>query len=34
MLCAQGLTWWEVQFNDITGWTAESNTADYWLEPG
>ncbi len=32
-VCAQGLTWWEVQFNDITGWTAESNTADYWLEP-
>ncbi len=33
-VCAQDLTWWQVQFRNITGWTAESNNDQYWLEPG
>jgi hypothetical protein len=33
-VCAQGLTWWEVSFNNFKGWTAESNNTEYWLEPG
>ena len=32
--CAQGMTWWEVQFRNFTGWTAESDGSAYWIEPG
>lgn len=32
--CDNGITWWRVQYDDLTGWTAEGNGYDqYWLEP-
>ena len=31
--CAGGYQWYQVQYNDLTGWTAEGDSQDYWLEP-
>jgi hypothetical protein len=35
--CTDSLTWWQVEYFSegemITGWTAESNATDYFLEP-
>lgn len=31
-VCADGFTWWQVQYADIEGWTVEGSD-DYWLEP-
>ncbi len=31
--CAFGIVWWRVQYNNITGWTAESVNGEYFLEP-
>jgi hypothetical protein len=35
--CTGNLTWWQVEYFDgsdiVTGWTAESNGTDYFLEP-
>jgi hypothetical protein len=28
-----GLTFWQVQYGDLIGWTAEGQGNDYWLEP-
>lgn len=28
-----GLTFWKVQYGEVTGWTAEGQGTDYWLEP-
>lgn len=28
-----GIAWWEVRYQSITGWTAEGQGTDYWLEP-
>jgi hypothetical protein len=28
-----GLTWWQVDYNDTVGWTAEGQGNTYWLEP-
>jgi len=30
---ADGLYWWQVDDNGITGWTPEGDTIDYWVEP-
>jgi hypothetical protein len=27
------LTWWEVEYNGVVGWTAEGRGSEYWLEP-
>ncbi|MBN1453200.1 MAG: SH3 domain-containing protein [Anaerolineales bacterium] len=34
-ICGQGtgLIWWQVNYGDIIGWTAEGNGGVYWLEP-
>jgi hypothetical protein len=35
-VCADGLIFWKVENNSIpdgTGWTAEGDGAEYWLEP-
>jgi uncharacterized protein YgiM (DUF1202 family) len=30
--CADGYYWYEVDYNGIIGWTAESGGGDYWVE--
>ncbi|MBN8620941.1 MAG: SH3 domain-containing protein, partial [Anaerolineae bacterium] len=32
-ICADGYTWWQVQYRGVIAWTAESDNEDYWLEP-
>ncbi len=31
--CADGYTWWKVNYNGQEGWTANGNTSEYWVEP-
>ncbi|MBN1286789.1 MAG: PD40 domain-containing protein [Anaerolineae bacterium] len=31
--CADGLAWWLVDYQGTTGWTAEGEGDEYWLEP-
>ncbi len=28
-----GMTWWQVNYNGLVGWTAEGIPGQYWLEP-
>jgi hypothetical protein len=28
-----GIVWWQVRYNDMTGWTAESGESQYYTEP-
>lgn len=32
-VCADGLNWWQVAYEGITGWTGEGAGTDYWIEP-
>lgn len=32
-LCVDGLAWYEVQYANTVGWTAEGNSVRYWLRP-
>lgn len=32
-VCGFGYTWWQVNYNGVLGWTAESGDGVYWLEP-
>ncbi len=31
--CQDELTWYRVQYGDLTGWTAEGQGREYWVEP-
>lgn len=31
--CVNGYTWWFISWNNTPGWTVESDSEDYWLEP-
>ena len=31
--CADGYTWWQVDYNGLMGWTAQGDGAEYWVEP-
>jgi hypothetical protein len=31
--CADGMAWWEVDYNGLRGWTVEGRGDTYWLEP-
>jgi WD40 repeat protein len=32
-ICADNLTWWQVDYGGLVGWTAEGYENEYWLEP-
>lgn len=32
-VCADGIAWWQVNYNNIIGWTAEGRWGTYWVEP-
>jgi WD40 repeat protein len=32
-VCAEDLTWWQVDYNGVVGWTVESSGKEYWVEP-
>ena len=32
-VCADGYAWYQVQFGDVQGWTAEGSNAEYFIEP-
>jgi LysM repeat protein len=31
--CVEGLYWWQVTYNGVTGWTGEGQGSTYWTEP-
>jgi uncharacterized protein YraI len=31
--CADGLWWWQVNYNGLMGWTANGDSAEYWVQP-
>lgn len=31
--CVDGLNWWRVETDALTGWTVEGADAEYWIEP-
>jgi hypothetical protein len=31
--CADGYTWWKVNYNGLEGWTASGTRTEYWIEP-
>jgi SH3-like domain-containing protein len=31
--CLDGYSWWKIQINDETGWVAEGDNNDYFIEP-
>lgn len=31
--CFSGFAWWQINYNGIIGWTPESDSESYWLEP-
>ncbi len=32
-ICADGFTWWQIDYNGTVGWTASGSSAEYWVEP-
>ena len=31
--CADGFTWWQVNYQGTIGWTASGDSSEYWVEP-
>ena len=31
--CADGYTWWQVNYQGLIGWTASGTAQEYWVEP-
>jgi hypothetical protein len=32
-ICADSMTWWQVDYNGLVGWTSEGDASGYWMEP-
>lgn len=32
-VCADGLNWWQVDYESVNGWTVEGSGSEYWVEP-
>jgi len=32
-VCADGMNWWQVNYNGNVGWTSEGDANGYWMEP-
>ena len=32
-ICSNGITWWQVNYNGMTGWTGEGQGNQYWTQP-
>jgi tetratricopeptide (TPR) repeat protein len=32
-VCTNDIAWWQVEYGEIVGWTAESDNMTYWVEP-
>ena len=32
-VCADGVYWYQVDYNGLIGWTAEGRNSTYWLAP-
>lgn len=32
-ICGSNLTWWQVNYNGVIGWTPEGEGGTYWVEP-
>ncbi|MCC6803286.1 MAG: SH3 domain-containing protein [Anaerolineae bacterium] len=32
-VCNNGITWWQINYNGLTGWTGEGQGYQYWAEP-
>ena len=32
-VCADNMTWWQVDYNGLVGWTSEGDANGYWMEP-
>jgi hypothetical protein len=31
--CADGLNWWRIEYQGLSGWTADGKSGDPWVEP-
>jgi hypothetical protein len=31
--CVESIAWWQVEYDGVTGWTAEGRDGDYWVAP-
>lgn len=31
--CADGIWWWQVNYNGLIGWTANGDSSEYWVQP-
>jgi|GEM_PF-2873301 hypothetical protein len=32
-VCADGLNWWQIDYEAVSGWTVEGSGGEYWVEP-
>jgi Bacterial SH3 domain len=32
-ICRDGIIWWQVSYNSLSGWTAENQNGDYFVAP-
>ncbi len=32
-VCSDGFAWYQIEYDDVAGWTVEADNIEYWLEP-